>query len=136
MTAGKSRLIAELVSRFRPQLEPFFSVKTTVELIAGKYEKVQELGIGRFGVVWKARDVFALEPSQYYVLKIPQTKDYNQRFLREGRILKKLEGQGVEVLACTTCLEYFDLATWPSSCPLTTGHPGRPGSGRIWLKKV
>ena len=24
--------------------------------------------------------------------------------------LKKLEGQGVEVLACTTCLEYFDLA--------------------------
>ncbi len=86
------RLIAELVSRFRPQLEPFFSVKTTVELIAGKYEKVQELGIGRFGVVWKARDVFALEPNQYYVLKIPQTKDYNQRFLREGRILKKLEG--------------------------------------------
>jgi len=24
--------------------------------------------------------------------------------------LKKLEGQGVEILACTTCLEYFDLA--------------------------
>lgn len=23
---------------------------------------------------------------------------------------KKLEGQGVELLACTTCLEYFDLA--------------------------
>ncbi len=23
--------------------------------------------------------------------------------------LKKLEGQGVEILACTTCLEYFDL---------------------------
>ncbi len=86
------KLIAELVRRFRPQLEPFFSFKTTVELFAGKYEKVQELGIGRFGVVWKARDVFALEPNQYYVLKIPQTKDYNQRFLREGRILKKLEG--------------------------------------------
>jgi PAS domain S-box-containing protein len=86
------RLIAELVTRFRPQLEPFFSFKTTVELIAGKYEKVQELGMGRFGVVWKVRDVFALEPNQYYVMKIPQTKDYNQRFLREGRILKKLEG--------------------------------------------
>jgi intracellular sulfur oxidation DsrE/DsrF family protein len=24
--------------------------------------------------------------------------------------LKKLEDQGVEILACTTCLEYFDLA--------------------------
>ena len=24
--------------------------------------------------------------------------------------LKKLEGQGVEILGCTTCLEYFDLA--------------------------
>ncbi len=24
--------------------------------------------------------------------------------------LKRLEGQGVELLACTTCLEYFDLA--------------------------
>jgi selenium metabolism protein YedF len=23
--------------------------------------------------------------------------------------LKKLEGKGVEILACTTCLEYFDL---------------------------
>jgi len=86
------RLIAELVARFRPQLEPFFSFKTTAELVAGKYEKVQELGIGRFGVVWKVRDVFALESNQYYVIKIPQTKDYNQRFLREGRILKKLEG--------------------------------------------
>ncbi len=86
------RLIAELVTRFRPQLEPFFSFKTTVELVAGKYEKVQELGMGRFGVVWKVRDVFALEPDQYYVLKIPLNKDYNQRFLREGRILKRLEG--------------------------------------------
>ncbi len=86
------RLIAELVTRFRPQLEPFFSFKATVELIAGKYEKVQELGMGRFGVVWKVRDVFALEPNQYYVMKIPLVKDYNQRFLREGRILKKLEG--------------------------------------------
>ncbi|HEY6106954.1 MAG TPA: protein kinase, partial [Anaeromyxobacteraceae bacterium] len=91
------RLIAELVTRFRTQLEPFFSFKTTVDLIAGKYEKVQELGIGRFGVVWKVRDVFALEPDQYYVVKIPQTKDYNQRFLREGRILKKLEGHPAAV---------------------------------------
>jgi intracellular sulfur oxidation DsrE/DsrF family protein len=24
--------------------------------------------------------------------------------------IKKLDGQGVEILACTTCLEYFDLA--------------------------
>jgi selenium metabolism protein YedF len=24
--------------------------------------------------------------------------------------IKKLEGQGVEILGCTTCLEYFDLA--------------------------
>jgi PAS domain S-box-containing protein len=86
------KLIAQLVTRFRPQLEPFFSFKTTVELIAGKYEKVQELGIGRFGAVYKVRDVFALEPDQFYVVKIPNSKDYSQRFLREGRILKKLEG--------------------------------------------
>ncbi len=25
--------------------------------------------------------------------------------------LKNLEGQGVEILGCTTCLEYFDIAT-------------------------
>jgi len=24
--------------------------------------------------------------------------------------IKRLEGQGIEILACTTCLEYFDLA--------------------------
>jgi PAS domain S-box-containing protein len=86
------KLIAELVTRFRPQLEPFFSFKATVELIAGKYEKVQELGMGRFGVVYKVRDVFALEPDAFYVVKSPNSKDYSQRFLREGRILKKLEG--------------------------------------------
>jgi serine/threonine protein kinase len=86
------RLIAELVARFRPQLEPFFAFKTTGELIAGKYAKVQELGMGRFGAVYKVRDVFALEPDQFYVIKIPNNKDYSQRFLREGRILKKLEG--------------------------------------------
>lgn len=88
----RKKLIAELVAKFRPQLEPFFTFKTTVELIAGKYEKVKELGMGRFGVVWKVRDVFALEPDRFYVVKIPRTADYNQRFLREGRILKKLEG--------------------------------------------
>lgn len=86
------KVIAELVHKFRPQLEPFFSFKKMVELIAGKYEKVKELGMGRFGVVWKVRDAFALERDQYYVLKIPMSKDYNQRFLREGRILKKMEG--------------------------------------------
>lgn len=86
------KMIAELVHKFRPQLEPFFSFKKMVELIAGKYEKVKELGMGRFGVVWKVRDAFALESDQYYVLKIPMSKDYNQRFLREGRILKKMEG--------------------------------------------
>ncbi len=35
------------------------------------------------------------------------------RLLCEGSevlgYLKKLEGQGVEILGCTTCLEYFDL---------------------------
>ena len=25
--------------------------------------------------------------------------------------VKKLEGQGIEILGCTTCLEYFDLAS-------------------------
>jgi selenium metabolism protein YedF len=32
--------------------------------------------------------------------------------------LKRLEGQGVEILACTTCLEYFDLAN-----KMKTGKP-------------
>ena len=32
--------------------------------------------------------------------------------------LKKLEGQGIEILGCTTCLEYYDLAN-----KLTVGKP-------------
>ena len=34
--------------------------------------------------------------------------------------LKKLEGQGVEILGCTTCLEYFDLVDKLQVGKLTT----------------
>ena len=38
--------------------------------------------------------------------------------------IRKLENQGVEILACTTCLEYFDLMDEDSLTEMVIYHPG------------
>jgi serine/threonine protein kinase len=62
------------------------------ELIAERYEKVERLGLGSFGEVWKVRDIEREGRAPYYVAKIPTSKKFNERFRKEASICRQLEG--------------------------------------------
>ena len=50
------RFLKHLVPRILPYGSDFFSLMKMTELIAERYEKVERLGLGSFGEVWKVRD--------------------------------------------------------------------------------
>ncbi|MBW2581663.1 MAG: response regulator [Deltaproteobacteria bacterium] len=51
-----SRFLKHLVPRVLPYGADFFSLMKMTELIGERYEKVERLGLGSFGEVWKVRD--------------------------------------------------------------------------------
>jgi len=68
------------------------------ELMDLRYEKLDRLGIGSFGEVWKVRDV-TKDPPVMFVAKIPLDKKLNAKFEKEARILRFLAGhEGVPKL--------------------------------------
>lgn len=72
-------------------------IPTGAERRVGKYELLNELGIGAFGAVFKARDV---ELDRLVALKIPRAGNImsdadGERFLREARSAAQLEHPGV-----------------------------------------
>jgi ActR/RegA family two-component response regulator/predicted Ser/Thr protein kinase len=64
---------------------------TEKELIKQRYEKMERLGIGSFGEVWKVKDV-TKDPPEIFVAKIPLDKKLNAKFEKEAWILKCLAG--------------------------------------------
>ena len=56
-----------------------------------RYEKLNRLGIGSFGEVWKVKDV-TKDPPENFVAKIPLNKKFNAKFEKEARILSHLAG--------------------------------------------
>jgi serine/threonine protein kinase len=56
-----------------------------------RYEKLDRLGIGSFGEVWKVKDV-TKDPPEIFVAKIPLNKKLNAKFEKEARILRLLAG--------------------------------------------
>ena len=60
------------------------------ELIAERYEKVERLGRGSYGEVWKVRDTETEARAPYYVAKIPRNKDFNNKFRKEADICQQL----------------------------------------------
>ena len=64
---------------------------TEKELMDLRYEKLDRLGIGSFGEVWKVKDV-TKDPPEIFVAKIPLDKKLNAKFEKESRILRRLAG--------------------------------------------
>jgi DNA-binding response OmpR family regulator len=61
------------------------------KLLNLRYEKIERLGIGSFGEVWKVKDV-TKDPPEIFVAKIPLNKKLNAKFEKEARILERLAG--------------------------------------------
>jgi CheY-like chemotaxis protein len=80
--------LARLSGRF---LGDLFPRSGTREIIGGRYEKLNRLGIGSFGEVWKVKDIVEIPPF-IYVAKIPLSKNFNAKIEKEGHILKHLSG--------------------------------------------
>jgi DNA-binding response OmpR family regulator len=64
---------------------------TEKELMKQRYEKLDRLGIGSFGEVWKVKDI-TKDPPEIFVAKIPLDKKLNAKFEKEARILRCLAG--------------------------------------------
>ena len=77
-----------LLSRLSEEVHSLFKA---TDLLGQRYEKVDRLGIGSFGEVWKVRDI-EKDPPDSYVAKIPLSKKLNAKIEKEARILKNLAG--------------------------------------------
>jgi PAS domain S-box-containing protein len=86
------RFLKHLVPRVLPYGADFFSLMKMTELIAERYEKVERLGLGSFGEVWKVSDTEREGRAPYYVAKIPTSKKLNNQFRREAAICRRLAG--------------------------------------------
>jgi DNA-binding response OmpR family regulator len=64
---------------------------TENDLMDFRYERLERLGIGSFGEVWKVKDV-TKDPPEIFVAKIPIDKKLNAKFEKEARILRHLAG--------------------------------------------
>ncbi len=93
--SGEKRFIGRFLKQFFPRLLPlsgdFFSLMKMTELIAERYEKIERLGLGSFGEVWKVHDIEREGRLPYYVAKIPVSKKLNARFRKEADICHRLK---------------------------------------------
>ncbi|MDH3964875.1 MAG: protein kinase [Deltaproteobacteria bacterium] len=87
-----SRFLKQFVPKVLPFSGDFFSLMRMTELIAERYEKVERLGRGSYGEVWKVRDIEREARAPYYVAKIPRNKDLNNKFRKEADICQQMEG--------------------------------------------
>jgi len=87
----------------------FHSMFNATELLGQRYVKVDRLGIGSFGEVWKVRDI-EKDPSDIYVAKIPLSKKLNAKIEKEARILKNLAGHAGVPEVCEVIEEKKKIA--------------------------
>jgi len=91
-----------------------FHRPTEKEPMEQRYAKLERLGIGSFGEVWKVKDV-TKEPPEVFVAKIPLHKNLNAKFEKEAQILRRLAGhegvpkvfEMIEVMNKKTLIQEF-----------------------------
>lgn len=99
-----------LLKKLLPRLSGgFHSLFNATELLEQRYEKVDRLGIGSFGEVWKVRDI-EKDPPDIYVAKIPLSKKLNAKIEKEARILKNLAGHAGVPEVCEVIEEKKKIA--------------------------
>jgi serine/threonine protein kinase len=67
-----------------------YSPSGTDDVLLGRYEKLNRLGVGSYGEVWKVRDT-ENSPNRIYVAKIPLSKKLNAKIETEAQILARLD---------------------------------------------
>ena len=78
------------LDRFLPGLAGLIQSRfSTSELMSQRYEKLERLGIGSFGEVWKVKNITKAAPN-VFVAKIPLSKKLNPKIEKEARILRML----------------------------------------------
>lgn len=90
----RHRLLNLLLRPFRRVMagrKNFMSVARISEMVAGQYEKVEELSEGFYTSVWKGRDVLGFEEGAL-VIKISKSEAINPRLILEAKVLRSLAG--------------------------------------------
>jgi predicted Ser/Thr protein kinase len=85
-------LLQRLVPGFFPRRGERRSRLKVQDLVAGRFEKVERLGIGSYGEIWKVRNMAAQVGAPYLVAKIPKSKKLNYQIRREAAICERLKG--------------------------------------------
>ncbi len=91
--ADRGGFLRRVLPRVFPQWhEQQSRLKKLHNLVAGRFEKVERLGIGSYGEIWKVRDVRGQVGAPYLVAKIPKSKKLNYQIQREAAICERLKG--------------------------------------------
>jgi PAS domain S-box-containing protein len=89
--ADRGGLLQRLLPRMFPRRGERLSRVKAPELVAGRFEKVERLGMGSYGEIWKVREVASDDDTPCYVAKIPRSKKLNHQIQREAAICERLK---------------------------------------------
>ena len=92
LTADRGGLLQRLLAKLFSRRGDVPSSPKARELIAARFEKVERLGIGSYGEIWRVRDFVGGEGAPIYVAKIPRSKKLNSQIQREAAICERLKG--------------------------------------------
>jgi PAS domain S-box-containing protein len=91
-TTDRGGILRRLLARMFPRRGESASRVKAPELIGGRFAKVERLGMGSYGEIWKVREVGGGADGAIYVAKIPRSKRLNHQIQREAAICERLRG--------------------------------------------
>jgi PAS domain S-box-containing protein len=92
VTADRGGLFQRLLARMFPRRGVPASPVKGPDLVAGRFEKMERLGMGSYSEIWKVREARQGEGAPCYVAKIPRSKKLNHQVQREAAICERLKG--------------------------------------------